>query len=71
MADPKQQTRTNLEPQTFLGAASVAFFFLIHFTIVFLNTFFVLGLQRLASQLQSPYVPPLYLKSLSKPKTSI
>jgi hypothetical protein len=34
----------------------VAFFFLIHFTIVFLNTFFVLGLQRLASQLQSPYV---------------
>ena len=33
--------------------------FLSVFTIVFINTFFVLGLQRLASQLQSPYVTPL------------
>ncbi|KAJ1494989.1 Bestrophin, RFP-TM, chloride channel-domain-containing protein [Baffinella frigidus] len=46
---------SELAPGETHTTGSVAFFFSIHFTIVFFNTFFVLGLQRLASQLQSPY----------------
>ncbi|KAJ1479818.1 Bestrophin, RFP-TM, chloride channel-domain-containing protein [Baffinella frigidus] len=38
-----------------LGVGSIAFYFLVHFILVFLNAFFVIGLQRLAAQLQNPF----------------
>jgi len=40
---------------------SIVFYFLIHFILVFLNAFFIIGLQRLASQLQNPFVIVLLL----------